>query len=132
MLKKIADGYRKLFSTTAKIILLAALCLAVSFVCVWPLWKWAMASPSTYSIFLAVLASILVILVIYKSIKKRGINSFLITLIKLLIVAGGISGCIILVLKGHRLISLAVLFAAFILYGIVAFGIRNRKSKGKD
>lgn len=132
MLKKIAAGYKKLFSTAAKIVLLALLCLAISFIFVWPLWKWAMTSPSSYSTLLLILVALLLLWCFYRSIRKNGINAFLLNGLKLLIILGGIAGCILLVLKGHRIISLAVLFAAFILYGIVAFGIKNRKSQEKN
>lgn len=132
MLKKIASGYKKLFSSTAKIILFAVLCLAIAFVFVWPLWKWAMTSPDSYSWVLAVLIILLAGWAIFKSIKKNGIHSFIINTLKLLIIAGSIAGCVILVLKGHRIISLVVLLAAFIVYGIVAFGIKNKKTPEKN
>lgn len=126
MLKKIARGYRKLFSSTGKIILLALLCLALAFIFVWPLWKWAMTSPDTYSWILIALIAVLAVFGIYKSIKKSGLISFLQKSSKILVILAGIFFGIFFVLKGHRLISLTVLAAAFILYGILAFGIKDK------
>lgn len=127
MLKKIARGYKKLFSSTGKIILLAILCLALAFIFVWPLWKWAMISPETYSWILIALIAVLAGFGIYKSIKNTGIISFLQKTSKILVILAGVFFCIFFVLKGHRLISLVILIADFIIYGILAFGIKDKK-----
>lgn len=126
MLKKIASGYGRLFSSLAKIIALAAICLGFSALFVYPLWKWAISSSSTYSwTILGLTVAFIIYALIRKSI-KLGIIAFLKKLAKVLTVIGGLCGCFVSVLQGKRVAALIIFIAAFIVYGILAFGLREK------
>lgn len=127
MIKKIAHGYGRLFSSILKIVFLAAICLGLSFIVVYPLWKWALSSPTSYTGAILVLALIFIVYATVKAIKKNGVMKFLHALSKILVILGGLTGCILFVLNGRRLIALAVLVATFIIYGVLAFGFRSDK-----
>jgi len=129
MLKKIAAGYGKLFSNAAKIIVLAALCLGISFIIVYPLWKWSMAAPASYSLFILALLCGLLLYIVCRSVKKNGFQHVLFTLLKIAVVALGVVGCVFFVLRAQRLVALGCLVVTFVLYGILAFGIKGAKQK---
>lgn len=132
MFRKIAEGYKKLFSTAGKIILLALVCLASAFVFVFPLWKWALASPEGYSVFLLIVAALFAIYLIYRNIRKNGIRKFLTGFLKLAVIAAGIFFCIYFVLNQKRISALVSLAVTFAVYGILAFGIKQKAVKGEQ
>lgn len=138
MLKKIASGYGKLFFSIGKILLLAVLCIGLSFIIVYPLWKWALSSPNSYSLTILVLFFVLVIYWMIKKIKTQGALDFLKGLSKVLIIIGGISGCVISVLNSKRILALVIFVATFVIYGILAYGFKddnktsNKKSEAKN
>jgi uncharacterized membrane protein len=125
MIKKIANGYGRLFSSTAKVVLLASLCLGLSFIIVYPLWKWAISSPSSYSWAVLALVCIGIVYLVVRSIKKNGALPFLHGAAKVLVVLGGLCGCVFFVLNGKRILALVCLAATFVLYGILAFGFKG-------
>src|SRR5574344_1183056 len=137
MLKKIANGYGKLFSSIGKILLLAALCLGLSFIIVYPLWKWALSSPNSYNWTILALFFVLVIYWIIKKVKVQGALAFLKKLTKVLIILAGIICCVISVLNSKRILALFILVATFVIYGILAYGFKdgnktsNKKSEAK-
>lgn len=132
MLKKIASGYVRLFSTLGKIIALAAVCLGVAALVVYPLWKWALSSPLSYSWAVIIIIGAGLIAAIVKKSITSGPVLFLRRLAKFVVVVGGMCGCIICVLKGKRIAALIILLAIFILYGILAFGLRDRPHVQED
>ncbi|NLM00102.1 MAG: hypothetical protein GX220_01425 [Treponema sp.] len=58
---------KSFFSGMGKFFLLVALCALFALVIVWPLWKWATSSPTSYSV---VLLSVLAFTVVLSVIKK--------------------------------------------------------------
>jgi len=131
MLKKIASGYGKLFYSIIKIILLAFLCFGFSFIIVYPLWKWALSSPNTYSIAILFLLVAFICFTIIKRIRKQGALISLQRFAKVFIILCGISGCIFSVLQNKRILALIILIAAFIIYGILAYGLKDIKKTSK-
>ena len=131
MLKKIASGYGRLFSSVAKIFLLAALCLGLSFTIVYPLWKWAISSPTSYSWAVFALVCAALVYFIVRSIKKNGVNASLLTFAKQVVVLGGLCGCVFFVLHGQRILALVCFIAMFIVYGILAFGFHGNTRTSK-
>src|SRR5574344_1890955 len=127
MIKKIANGYGRLFSSTAKVVLLASLCLGLSFIIVYPLWKWAISSSSSSSWAVLALVCIGIVYLVVRSIKKNGALPLLHGAAKVLVVLGGLCGCVFFVLNGKRILALVCLAATFVLYGILAFGFRSEE-----
>ena len=121
MIKKIILGYKNLFLTASKLLLLLFLCAGAGALVVFPLWKFATSSPRAYTLFILVVAAGVVLALIARSIKKSGVKSFAKSLLKFLILAGGISLCAALVFAGKRFFALPVLIAMIFLYGLVAF-----------
>ena len=138
MLKKIASGYGKLFSSIGKIILIAVLCIGLSFIIVYPLWKWALSSPNTYSFTILALFFVLAIYWMIKKIKVQGALAFLKKLAKVLVILSGIICCTISVSTYLATLAAVILAAAFIIYGILAYGFKdenktsNKKSEAKN
>lgn len=127
MIKKIAHGYSRLFSSVAKIIILAGLCLFLAVIIVYPLWKWALAAPKTYSAAVITVAAAGFIYLLAQRIRRQGALTVLRRFLKLLVVVGGLTGCIECVLHAHRIASLIVLAVTFVVYGILAFGFRDKQ-----
>lgn len=129
LIKKIAKGYGTLFSSFFKVVFLALLCLGLGFLIVYPLWLFASSAPSAYTVcMLAVIAVALVFLVIM-SIKKNGPFRLLVRLAKLAVIFGGIALCVHFVFSGNRVAALIVIIAVFVLYGLLAFGVRKNEKK---
>ncbi|MBP5358383.1 MAG: hypothetical protein J6Y69_04265 [Treponema sp.] len=129
MIKKIAKGYGNLFSSFLKIILLAVLCLGLGFLIVYPLWLFASSAPSAYTICMMVVIALALVFLIVLSAKKLGIGRFLIRIAKLVIVLGGIGLCVYFVFASNRIAALLVLIAVFVLYGLLAFGVKKNEKK---
>lgn len=137
MIKSILSGYAKFFINIGKALLLAALCVAISFIIVFPLWLWAYKSPNVYSLVIGIvfLTAILVFAIIKivtslknKSTEEKKVFRFNIfrNLLILLIILATIVGCIILVMSGIRLFALILLIIGIILFGVCNFGIKKK------
>ena len=129
MIKKIAKGYGNLFSSFLKIIFLAVLCLGLGFLIVYPLWLFASSAPSAYTVCMLVIIALAMVFLIVMSARKLGFARFLIRIAKLVIVLGGIGLCVYFVFASNRIAALLVLIAVFILYGLLAFGVRKNEKK---
>ena len=121
MIKKIILGYKNIFLGAAKLLLLLLLCTGAGALVVFPLWKFATVSPRAYTVFVLVIAAAAAIFLIAGKIRKSGIKSFAKTLLKIAIIAGGLSLCVALVMAGKRFFALPILLAMIFFYGLVAF-----------
>ena len=129
MIKKIARGYGKLFSSFFKIIFLAALCFALGFLIVYPLWLFASSAPSAYTVCMMVVIAVALVFLLGLSLKKMGFARFMIRIGKLVLVLGGIALCVYFVFASNRMAALLVLIAVFVLYGFLAFGVKKYEKK---
>ena len=120
MIKNIARGYRKFISIVGKVLLLAALSLVLGVCIVFPLWKWASSSPKIYSWFVLGLLVAGAVYMIFVLLKKKGGTRFFIGLAKILLVAGGISFSIYMVLNSNRIVAAVVFVLTFVLYGVLS------------
>lgn len=121
MVKKIIEGYKNLFAGAGKILILLAFCTAIGAALVFPLCKFAGTFPKAYSITVLSLLLIVFVFFISKKIRNMGAEKALKALFKFLIIAGGVSICVILIFMGKRFFSIPVVFLMIFLYGLVAF-----------
>ena len=127
MLKKIARGYKKLFSSAVKVFILLALCIALALLLVFPLWKWASLSPKTYTLVLGILIVLALLWIFVRSIMRLGAKNVLMRCTKTFVLLAGIALSIYFVFKSNRVLSLIVLLVVFGIYGMLAFGWKNEK-----
>ncbi|MBP5695700.1 MAG: hypothetical protein J6X11_03515 [Treponema sp.] len=126
MIKNIAKGYRSLISSTVKIILLIAVCAGLGFSIVYPLWKWATVSPSSYTIVCLCLLAAAAVFLAVRSFLRLGAKKWLVRFAKLLTVFAGLGFIIFSVIRGNRIAALAALPVIFILYGLLAIGFKEK------
>lgn len=129
LIKNIAKGYRTLFSSLLKVILLAVLCLGLGFLVVYPLWLFASSAPSAYTICMMVIIAVALLFLLVMSARKLGFVRFLTRIAKLVIVFGGIALCVHFVFNSNRIAALLVILAVFVLYGFLAFGVKKNEKK---
>lgn len=126
-LSLVVHGYKMLFLSILKLLALATLCVVLSFAVVFPLWKWALSSPKSYTYCMLALLALTVISFLARRIKKHGIRPFLRGLLRVLVIAGGIALSVFCVLSGLRFAALLVLAAMFIASGILASGANKKE-----
>ncbi len=120
MLETFTKGCKKTFSTIVKVMGLSLVCTAIGAGLVLPLWKWASASPFSYSVAATIAFGAVLFFVLLKSLKKAGPAKFFTRFAKVIVLAGGILGCIALVMHGKRILSLVVLIASVSLYTLIS------------
>ncbi len=124
MLRQITKRYKDLLTVALKMLLLLALCTALGFVVVFPLWKFAVVFPKGYTITtLFCIAGIFTALFI-KWIKHNGLKYSILKITRLAIIVASAVLCFMFVLDGHRMFCIPVVITALILYGI--FWSNNR------
>ena len=122
---KLAAGYKFLFLKACTFVLLLGVCLLFSFCIVYPLWLLATRYTQAYTaISLLLFLALLLFFIVKRSIKsyKAHPRRFLHSLIKKLILFGGLILFFIFIFAYHRILALAVLILSLVLYGFVAFG----------
>ena len=120
-----ATGYKFLFLKACTFVLLLGVCLLFSFCIVYPLWLLATRYTRAYTaISLLLFAALLLFFIIKRSIKsyKTHPRRFLHSLIKKLILFGGLLLFFIFIFAYHRILAFSVLILSLVLYGFVAFG----------
>lgn len=132
MIKKIVEGYGNLFSSVVKIFLLLFVCGIIGGIIVLPLWKFATSAPEIYTIFIFAILALSFIILCAKKIKNDGIKNFLIILSKIIVILGGLSICIILVLNGKRFLSIPTFIFMIGIYGIISFGLKKSNKQQKN
>lgn len=122
---KLAAGYKLLFLKACTFVLLLGVCLLFSFCIVYPLWLLATRYTQVYTaISLLLFVALLLFFIVKRSIKsyKTHPRRFLHSLIKKLILFGGLILFFIFIFAYHRILALSVLILSLVLYGFVAFG----------
>lgn len=122
---KIAIGYKSLFLKVCTFVLLLGGCILFSFCIVYPLWLLATQYTQIYTAVSLLLFSIfLLFFIVKRSIKsyKTHPRRFLYSLIKKLILFGGLALFFIFIFAYHRILAFSVLILSLVVYGFVAFG----------
>lgn len=122
---KIAVGYKSLFLKVCTFVLLLGGCILFSFCIVYPLWLLATQYTQIYTAVSLLLFSIfLLFFIVKRSIKsyKTHPRRFLYSLIKKLILFGGLALFFIFLFAYHRILAFSVLILSLVVYGFVAFG----------
>ena len=128
---KMMSGYKSLFFKIGTVIFIFGICLLFSFLIVYPLWF--LATQHTYIYTAASLVFFLVLLLsflIKKNIKeyRRNPKHFFHSLIKKLIILGGLALFFVLLFAYQRTFAFLALIVSFILYGFVAFGLSEDRT----
>ena len=122
---KIVVGYKSLFLKVCTFVLLLGGCILFSFCIVYPLWLLATQYTQIYTAVSLLLFSIfLLFFIVKRSIKsyKTHPRRFLYSLIKKLILFGGLALFFIFIFAYHRILAFSVLILSLVVYGFVAFG----------
>ncbi len=126
MIKKIAQGYKKYFTSAAKVLLLLAVCTLLGAAIVYPLWSFSTAHPTEYTIGTLFIIALILSILLVKKIIKIGIGKSLFTAARIATVMLGIYAAITLVLHERRVFALPVILLTIIVYGVLTFG-RDKK-----
>lgn len=129
MKKKLLFTYSKIFSSCAKFILLILLCLALSFLVIYPIWFFALKSPVTYSFVALTLLAFFILFSFYKAIKKSDKKTVISNLLKVAIILLAICLCVVFVFSGKRFLSIPTIIIAFALYGVSSYFVKGNDKK---
>jgi len=124
-------GYKALFLKICTFVLLFGICLLFGFLIVYPLWLLATQYTQVYTaVTLSFFLLLLLFFIVKKSIKKYKANPrrFFHSLIKKLILFGGLAIFFLLIFTYHRVPAFAALIICLILYGFVAFGLAEDRT----
>ena len=122
---KMAIGYRSLFLKVCTFVLLLGGCLLFSFCIVYPLWLLATRYTQAYTaVSLLLFSAFLLFFIVKRSIKgyKTHPRKFLYSLIKKILLLGGLGLFFIFIFAYHRILAFSALILSLVLYGFVAFG----------
>ena len=122
---KIAAGYKAFFFKVCTFLLLFGACLLFAFCIVYPLWLLATQYTQIYTgITLVLFFALVLFFIVKRNIKnyKTHPRRFFYSLIKKLILFGGLILFFVFIFAYHRILAFSVLILSFILYGFVAFG----------
>ena len=123
---KMMSGYKGLFFKICTFIFMFGICLLFSFIIVYPLWLLATRHTQIYTAAaLTLFLLLLVFFIVKKNIKKYKQNprKFLYSLVKILILFGGLIAFFILIFAYQRVLAFSALILCFAIYGFVAFGL---------
>jgi len=135
MIKRILSGYATVFSGAARFLLLVALCFAIGFAVVYPLWRLAVSDGRLYSIiFLAILALAAAALAWHpmRRLAQRGPRACILAALRLAIPAGALALFVALVLAEKRALGFVALAVGGALFGLVAFGLGPADHRADD
>ncbi|MCR4790790.1 MAG: hypothetical protein K5839_06885 [Treponemataceae bacterium] len=137
MKNTLTAGFTDFFASFGKALLLLLLCLAASFVIVFPFWLFADKAPSVYTIVcLSILSLLIITLIVLSLLKKfrgktseekkiafhnlwRSLLIFFICLISIVLP-------VVLVLLYYRLAALIVFVLGFVSLGLVSFCVKKK------
>ena len=122
---KIAAGYKAFFFKVCTFLLLFGACLLFAFCIVYPLWLLATRYTQIYTgITLVLFFALVLFFIVKRNIKnyKTHPRRFFYSLIKKLILFGGLILFFIFIFDYHRILAFSTLIITLVLYGFVAFG----------
>ena len=128
---KIAAGYKAFFFKVCTFLLLFGACLLFAFCIVYPLWLLATRYTQIYTgITLVLFFALVLFFIVKRSIKsyKAHPRRFLYSLIKKLILFGGLILFFIFIFDYHRILAFSTLIITLVLYGFVAFGFSEDRT----
>lgn len=116
---------RQFLISAAKILLGILACAAAGFCIVFPLWKWATARPVSYTWAALAVITAAAVCLLYKRCRVLGKRTFFLRLTRILVMAAGICGCVVLVLHQKRILAPVCLLAAAVLCALISIGARK-------
>lgn len=126
MIRAILKGYVKLLRSLLRYTVIALACLLCAAAIVWPLWLLASTRPRLYTILCGILCLVITVSLIITRVKPLASarpRQYVLSALRKLLVIGGISGSVTLVLHYQRLAALLVLCVTAIIYGYLAFAL---------
>lgn len=135
MLKKIVKGYAAVLLAFLRFVALMIVCIGTGFIVVYPLWKLADTSPSTYTLVFILLFLAVLIYFAGNRIRLAFLHDgrrFLMSVLRKATILAGIGTGIALVLNYQRAAAGAVILASLAIYGFLAFVVSpNLKKSGQ-
>ena len=128
---KIAAGYKAFFFKVCTFLLLFGACLLFAFCIVYPLWLLATRYTQIYTgITLVLFFALVLFFIVKRNIKnyKTHPRRFFYSLIKKLILFGGLILFFIFIFDYHRILAFSTLIITLVLYGFVAFGFSEDRT----
>ena len=128
---KIAAGYKAFFFKVCTFLLLFGACLLFAFCIVYPLWLLATRYTQIYTgITLVLFFALVLFFIVKRNIKnyKTHPRRFFYSLIKKLILFGGLILFFIFIFDYHRILAFSTLIITLVLYGSVAFGFSEDRT----
>ncbi|MCM1320958.1 MAG: hypothetical protein NC041_02135 [Bacteroides sp.] len=136
--RSVFSGYARMFSLLGKILFLLFFCSAFSFLVVFPLWKWAVVFPRSYTAAVLSFAGLFILFRIIRSVcmyvcneqfssaeKKNKIRNILRKLLQACIAAASAAVFAYCILHGQCVAAVFSLAIGIILYGLCAFGVKK-------
>ena len=127
MIKEIIKGYKQTLLFMLRLVVLLLVCLGCGFGIVWPLWKLATVFPIFYTAAIGLIFTGGLLYLIIKKCRKIPARTVISCILQTAVIAAGTAGCVLCVLHGNRVLTIPVLAAAFILFGLCRFGFRDSK-----
>jgi hypothetical protein len=121
MIKKIRSSILKSFVSGGKVASLIAVCTAVGFAIVWPLWRFATGTPFLYTVTVLGVLGAFIIYRIMHAVRKTPWKTTVRILLHTAIIAGGICASVMLVFSGHRFGAIPVIIFIPVLYVICSY-----------
>ena len=128
---KIVAGYKAFFFKVCTFVLLFGACLLFAFCIVYPLWLLATQYTQIYTgITLVLFFALVLFFIVKRNIKnyKTHPRRFFYSLIKKLILFGGLILFFIFIFDYHRILAFSTLIITLVLYGFVAFGFSEDRT----
>ena len=128
---KIVAGYKAFFFKVCTFVLLFGACLLFAFCIVYPLWLLATQYTQIYTgITLVLFFALVSVFIVKRNIKnyKTHPRRFFYSLIKKLILFGGLILFFIFIFDYHRILAFSTLIITLVLYGFVAFGFSEDRT----
>jgi hypothetical protein len=137
MIKQIAAGYGKSLALLAKVLVLLALCFAMGFILVYPLWTFAVSDPVLYSACVLALMAIIAAAALGRKVKsalrgaktraekRRALGDLCVAGGKILFPVMGAGGFVYFVVQDKKALAFLALVMALGIHGVLAYGKRK-------
>lgn len=128
--KSYSGGFRKNFFSFLKVIALIVMCVGISILIVWPLWKFSTALPKAFTLIVIIAVIDLLLFLIIKKIIKTPVINTVQFFSNMILICGGLFFTVRFLLFQNRLFALLTLAAAAVL--IVIANIIFSRMKNRD